>query len=157
MTDLIPKPFDFAALREKWDARGLVPLEVTEDQLIQTITIRHNALTGKGEVKYERLDGVQAMGILVDSIRAVFRDTFKSELRPRLNSGHAKVCSELDGDRLSVAFAMTDPNNPDLLPQVDPVVASGIAVATALFIAEKADDPNFDPLAVLLQGIEREM
>ena len=155
MNAIVPRPIDIDALAERWSTRGLVPLEVTERELIQTITIRHNPLTCKGEVKYERLDGVQAMGLIVASLRDLLQDTFKSELRPPLNSGHSKVCVELNGDELSVAFATSDPANPEKMTLVDPVIASGIALAAALLIAEKADAPGYDPLAVLLEGIQK--
>lgn len=155
MSDLIPYAPNVKDILKRWDEAGLVPMEVTEADFMQMITIRHNARTGAAEVKYEKLDGVQAMMILLDSIRAVWRDTFKGELRPTLNSGHAKVCIQLVDDTLSVSAGMTGPNQRrDVAPTVDAVVAGGMALAAALLIAERADAGEWDPLAVLLQGID---
>ena len=153
--DPVPYVSSLADILKRWDTTGLVPLEVTEADFMQTITVRHNARTGAAQVQYEKLDGVQTMMILLESVRAVWRDTFKSEVRPILNSGHAKVCIQLVDDTLSVSAGMTGPNQrPGVPPTVDAVVAGGMALAAALLIAERADAGGWDPLAVLLQGIE---
>ena len=152
---LLPYPQGVNDILKRWDEAGLVPMEVTEADFMQTITIRHNARTGAAQVQYEKLDGVQTMMILLESMRAVWRDTFKGELRPILNSGHAKLCIQLVDDMLSVSAGMTGANQrKDVPPTVDAVVAGGMALAAALLIAERADAGGWDPLAVLLQGIE---
>ena len=142
-------------IMKRWDDAGLVPVEISEADLIQTITIRHNAMTGKGEVQYSKLDGLQALAILADSMAAVWRDTFRNELRPPLNSGRGKVCVQLEDDRLSVAIGTDDPAHPDILPSADPVIAKGMLAAVLFGLCEKTSGAEgFDPMAALLQGLE---
>jgi hypothetical protein len=152
--ELTPYSSSLREITERWSNAGLVPVEISEADLIQTITVRHNAMTGKGEVQYSKLDGLQALAILADSMAAVWRDTFRSELRPPLNSGRGKVCIQLEDDRLSVAIGTDDPAHPDILPSADPVIAKGMLAAVLFGLCEKTSSGQFDPMEALLQGLE---
>src|SRR3990167_2881506 len=62
--DPVPYVSSLTDILKRWDEAGLVPMEVTEADFMQTITIRHNARTSAAQVQYEKLDGVQTMMIL---------------------------------------------------------------------------------------------
>jgi hypothetical protein len=152
---MIPYSPSLKEIMKRWDDAGLTPVEISEADLIQTITVRHNAMTGKGEVQYSKLDGLQALAILADSMAAVWRDTFRSDPRPPLNSGRGKVCIQLEDDRLSVAIGTDDPTHPDILPSADPVIAKGMLAAVLFGLCEKTSSAEgFDPMEALLQGLE---
>jgi hypothetical protein len=154
MSDLTPYSPSLGEIVKRWSTAGLVPVEISEADLIQTITVRHNAMTGKGEVQYSKLDGLQALAILADSMAAVWQDTFRSELRPPLNSGRAKVCLQLEDDRLSVSIGTDDPAHPEIMPSADPIIAKGMLAAVLFGLCEKTSNGQFDPMAALLQGLE---
>lgn len=138
-----------ASLTEK----GLVPLEITPDDLIQRVTITHNAAAGQFDWKAEKI-GEQAIGLLADVMRDMWVYFFKQPLRPRLASGHAKVCLDLNGDTLSMSFGLVDPAHPDLPPIADPLVAKAMLSAALFFLSEKTAGGNFNPLEALLGNIK---
>ncbi len=107
---------------EQWQEWGLEPVEVSQEQLRQLITIEHNALTQELTWRVERADGAQALGILATAMWSMFQQFFKEKSRPRLTSGAARIAIQLDGDRLTVGLDRLD----------DPVVVKG-AVAAALW------------------------
>ena len=151
---LIPGRYTPAAkdVLKQWHDAGLVPLEITPEQITQEIVIRHNPLTGKADISYTRLDGIQSTGLLAMAMAQVWRDTFHSELAPRLNSGNAKVCIQLEGERLSVSFGMGGEDGKQLI--ADPVVACGMMASALFAVTMRTAGPDFDPLAALLQGLE---
>ena len=152
--DLTPYSPPLKEIMRRWDDAGLVPVEISDVDLIQTITIRHNARSGKLLIETSKFDGIQALAILADSMYEVWRDTFRSDPRPPLNSGRVKVCIQLVDDRLSVAIGTDDPNHPDIRPSADPVIAKGMLAAVLFGLCEKTSNGQFDPMAALLQGLE---
>lgn len=127
--------------------RNLVPLEITTQDVIQTITVRHNVMTGVFDWRADRI-GEQAIGLLASAMADMWKYFFRSPLRPGMTSGHAKVIIDLDGDSLKVLYGMSDPNNPgELIP--DATVAKAM-MASALFgLCEKTSGENFDPFESL--------
>jgi hypothetical protein len=137
---------------KRWDDAGLVPMDITPEQITQEIVIRHNPITGKANISYTRLDGIQAVGLSAMAMAQVWRDTFHSELAPRLNSGNAKVCIQLEGERLSVSFGMGGDDGKQVT--ADPVVACGMMASALFAVTMRVAGPDFDPMAALLQGLE---
>lgn len=115
---------------EAWTEWGLEPVEVSEEQLRQTITIEHNAATRELTWRVERADGVQALGILVTAMWSMFQQFFKDKKRPRFRSGAARVAIQLDGDRLIVGLDRGD----------DPTVIKGIVAAALWDIIERTTE-----------------
>jgi hypothetical protein len=133
---------------DEWQDRGLEVRELSKENVRQTIEVDHDPLTGKIDVRYTRLDAVQALGLLADSLYAVWKDGFQGDIRPPLNSGHSKVCVELDGDRLLMAFG----TSVDKTPVADPVVAKGLLLAALFGLC--AEEGEFDSWKALFSQIE---
>ena len=114
------------------EVRNLTSTEITERDVIQTITIRHNVLTGRINIETKKI-GEQVIGILADAMACLWKDYFKSPIRPPLTSGHARVMIDLDGDSLKIVYGLTDANNPDLPPIADaPVVDKVVSGAVRI-------------------------
>lgn len=129
--------------------RNLVPIELTDRDIIQTVTIRHNIMTGQLECKAEKI-GEQVVGLLADAMASMWKYWFKSPLRPKCTSGHARVLLDLDGDVLKIVYGLTDPENPELPPAPDALVAKTM-LASALFgLCEKTGDSDFDAMSALI-------
>lgn len=111
-----------------WQAMGLEPVEIATDDLEQRISISHNALTGQITWKTEKMDGVQALGILASAAASMFGYFFKAQPRPKLTSGQAQVAVALEGDRLTVG----------LQPLHDPMVVKGALLAALLEVMERS-------------------
>lgn len=141
---------DVGKVLKAWQDEGLVSREVGPEDFRQTITIIHDAATGHFDARAERMDAVQALGLLADVMAAFWRDGFRQPLRPRLNSGHAKVCIDLDGDTLSMAFGLQDPQRQHSLPVADPLVAKGMLVAALFGLCEETSGEGFNPAEALL-------
>lgn len=135
---------------DAWQADGLIPLEVGPQDFRQTITITHDAASGRFEARRDGLDANQALGLLADVMAATWRDGFQEPLRPPLNSGHAKVCIDLDGDKLSMAFGLQDSQRPDAIPVADPLVAKGMLLAALFGLCAETSGENFNPVDALL-------
>ena len=157
MSDLTPYSPPLKEIMKRWDDAGLMPLEVAPEQLIQEIVIRHSPLAGKSDISYTRLDGIQAIGLLAMTMAQVWRDTFHSEPPPRLNSGNAKVCIQIESEKskLSVSFGLGGEDGKRIT--ADPVVACGMMAAALFAVTARAAGGKFDPLAALLQGLEFEL
>lgn len=127
--------------------RNLVPLEITDHDVIQSITIRHNVMSGTFDWRVDKI-GEQAIGLLVDVMADMWQYFFKQSLRPKLTSGHARVVIDQDGDSLKIIYGLIDPEHPDQ-PIPDALVAKSM-LASALFgLYEKTAGKNFDPMAAL--------
>ncbi|MCK6629335.1 MAG: hypothetical protein L6R45_29680 [Anaerolineae bacterium] len=119
---------DSQALFKQWEAWGLQPMEVAAEELEQRITIKHNALTQQVEWKTEKLDGIQALGLLAQTIYSMFGYFVKGQARPRFTSGQAKVAVCLDGNRLTVGID----------PLHDPLVVKGALLAALWEVMERS-------------------
>ena len=143
MTDYPVKdesPFPFAQAPDaqtsldvfaEWRARGMTPTQVTTEDVTQTITISHNALTGALTWATHKLDGVQACGILFAALCDIGEYYFKSKPRPVLSSGKARAFVQLDGNDIQMA---AEPAN-------DQPVVRGILVAALLNLLERQGHP----------------
>lgn len=120
----------------------LKPIEITEENTEQTIVVTHNPVTRDINFDYTRLDAFQALGLLADVFCAICRDHVKSARRPHFNSGKSKVCIQVDGDTMSIAFA-TESAGKTL---ADPVVAKGMLLAAWVGLCEKTNEGGFDPV-----------
>lgn len=119
-----------SALTE-WKAAGLEAVEVSSEDLTQRITIKHNALTTEVTWRTEKMDGVQALGIMADVFFSMFQEFVKARPRPKFTSGQARVMVNLEGNQLAVA----------LDPLHDPTVVKGaLAAALAEVIARSHSD-----------------
>lgn len=117
------------------------PVEITEENIEQVITVRHNPITGDFKINYSRLDAFQALGLLADAFYWIWTRHIKAATRPRFNSGKSKVCIQVDGDTMSMAFA-TETNGQTIS---DPVVAKGMALAAWVGLCENTSEGKFDP------------
>lgn len=140
---------EFKAICER---RNLTQIEITVRDVIQTITLRHNVITGQINIETKKI-GEQSIGILADAMAILWKDYFKSPIRPPLTSGHARVMIDLDGDSLKIVYGLTDPNNPDLPPVADAPVAKMMLVSALFGLCEKTNGKDFDPMQALT-GIE---
>lgn len=120
----------------------LKPIEITEENTEQVVTVRHNPMTGEEKISYSRLDAFQALGLLADAFYSIWKNDIKYASRPPFASGKSKVCIQVDGDTLSMAFG-TESEGKTI---VDPVVAKGILLADWVGLCEKTDEGRFDPL-----------
>lgn len=134
--------------------QNLVPVEVTQHDCVQRITITHNVAIGQFEWRTEKI-AEGAIGLLADVMADMWRYYFKAPLRPRLNSGHAKVCLDLDGDTLSMSFGLVDPAHPESPPIADPIVAMTMMSSGLFFLAEKLAGEDFNPTDALLGNIQK--
>ena len=130
MTSLIV-PGEVEADLARWQEMGLEPVEVASEDAEQRITVTHNAVTGQVEWRTEKLDGVQALGLLAQTMWSMFPVLVKEPGRPKFSSGQARIGVFLDADKLTVG----------LDPLHDPTVVKG-ALAAALWdvIARSSDD-----------------
>lgn len=119
---------DSQAILRQWEAWGLQPTEVAAEDLEQRITIKHNALTQQVEWRTEKLDGVQALGLLAQTMHSMFQYFVKDQARPRFTSGQAKVAVFLDGNRLTVGID----------PLHDPLVVKGALLAALWEVMERS-------------------
>lgn len=118
------------ALLAQWEAWGLQPTEVAAEDLEQRIIIKHQAHTGQVEWKTEKLDGVQALGLLAQTMHSMFEVFVKGQPRPRFTSGQAKVAIRLDENRLTVG----------LEPLHDPLVVKGALLAALWEVLERSTE-----------------
>jgi hypothetical protein len=118
----VPGATSIEEVFEAWESAGLQPVEVASEDLEQRISIKHNALTGQVEWRTEKMDGVQALGIMATTMLSLFEVFFKAQARPKFSSGEARVAVYLDGERLTVGIS----------PLHDPTVVKG-ALAAALW------------------------
>lgn len=119
----------------------LNPIEITEKSTEQTITVRHNPLTGEEKISYSRLDAFQALGLLADAFYRIWKNDVKSAQRPPFARGQSKACIQVDGDKLSIAFG-TEVGGQTI---ADPVVAKGILLAAWVGLCEQTSNGEFDP------------
>lgn len=120
----------------------LKPVEITEESIEQTITVRHNPMTRDVNFDYTRLDAFQALGLLADVFCAIVRQHIKSANRPPFNSGKSKVCLQVDVDTMSMAFG-TEIEGKTIS---DPNVAKGIMLAGWVGLCDMTSEGKFDPL-----------
>jgi len=144
-----PLALDVRSELAKWTEMGLVPREISPEDAMQTVTLRHNALTGHFEVRYDGVDGVQVLGLLASAMEAIWKDTFHDKLRPALNSGDSMVAITLLGEQLKVVFGTRDPNRPEERAIADVPVAKGLLVATLFGLCGE----DFNPMDALTSGI----
>lgn len=119
----------------------LKPIEITEQSTEQTITVQHNPLTGEEKIIYSRLDAPQALGLLADAFYRIWKSDVRSANRPPFASGQSKVCVQVDGETLSMAFG-TETNGKTI---ADPVVAKGLLLAAWVGLCEQTSNGEFDP------------
>ena len=148
----LPGAMTADAFERMCQEQNLVPLEITDQDVIQTITIRHNAMTGTFDWTIHKV-GEQAIGLLADVMQDMWRFFFKQPLRPKLTSGHARVIIDLDGDALKIVYGLIDPTHPNLPPMPDAPVAKAMLVSALFGLCENTSGENFDPMSALT-GIE---
>lgn len=119
----------------------LKPVEITEENIEQVITVRHNPITGDFKINYSRLDAFQALGLLADAFYWIWTRHIKAAKRPSFNSGNSKVCIQVVGNTMSMAFG-TESGDQTIS---DPVVAKGMALAAWVGLCEKTSEGKFDP------------
>lgn len=127
-----PGATNIADVVDAWRARGLTPVQITEGEAVQRITITHDALTGKIDWTASKCDGVQAVSLLWSVLVDAGQEYFKAKARPQLTSGNARIALMLDGDNIQMIAEPVD----------DPVVLRGVLVAALLGLIEKADEPG---------------
>lgn len=145
MNELVPVSLEQSL--SQWRQSDLVPVEIGQADVQQNISVRHDALSGELHIEYQRCDAVQALGILAETMAAIFREQFQVRLAPPTNSGPAEVHAWLDErGQIRVSFGLYPHDGP---AHPDPVVARGL-LAAALFGLSGAD---YDPLEALTNGI----
>jgi hypothetical protein len=151
-TPFLAKAPPLQSFVEQLQAAGLTPVELTPQDLVQSISIMHNVGTGRFSWTVHKI-AEQAIGLLAMVIHDMWRYWFKSSERPPLTSGHAKVCIDLDGDILSMSFGLVDPAHPELPPVADPLVAASMLTAALFFLTERVNGSDFNPLDALLGNL----
>lgn len=136
----VPGANTLAEVMEAWRAKGLTPVQVTSDELLQHISIAHNALTGELTWTASKIDGIQALGVLWLAMVDIGETLLKAKARPSLSSGQARAMVVLDGDRVQMA---AEPAN-------DPTVVRGLLAAAILHLIKHRADP-IEALAGLMQ------
>lgn len=128
----------------QWDTWGLQATEVATEDFEQRISIKHNALTGQVEWKTEKLDGVQALGLLAQTMHSMFGYFIKSQPRPKFASGQAKIAVFLEENRLTVG----------LEPLHDPLVVKGALLAALWEVMERSTEGGdpWEELFTILTG-----
>lgn len=127
----VPQAQSAQEVFEAWQARGMAPTQVTTEDVTQTITISHNALTGELAWKTYKMDGVQACGIMWAALVDMGTEFFKATPRPVLSSGKARAFVQLEGNEIQMA---AEPAN-------DQPVVRGILVAALLNLLERRGHP----------------
>ena len=135
-----PGATKLAQVLEAWKARGLTPVQVTEDEVWQTITVRHNALTGELKWDVDKADGVQAVSLLFSALVDMGEYFFTAKARPRIVSKDTRVALMLEAGQIQM---IADP--PD-----DPVITRGLLVAALLRLIERTETPGAT-LATIMQ------
>lgn len=136
----VPGASSLAEVMEAWRVKGLTPVQVTDGDVTQTITIKHNAITGKIEWSASRIDGVQAVAVMFSALVDMGEVFFTAKARPPLTSGTARIALLLDGDNVQM---MADPVN-------DPTVIRGLLSAALLSLIERGKD-GAEQLASIMQ------
>lgn len=137
---LVPGAQSVAEVMEAWRARGLTPMQVTSDELLQHISIAHNALTGELTWTTQKIDGIQALGVLWLAMVDIGETLLKAKARPALSSGTARAMAMLDGNAVQL---IAEPAN-------DPAVVRGLLAAAILHLIDHRADP-IDELAGLMR------
>lgn len=145
-TAFVPGAGKLSDVFAEWKRRGLVPQEVTAEELRQTITIEHDTLNGKITYRRDGADALQTIALLWDAIRLIARHELFSNVRPKLNSGNAAIAISLDGNKIT---AIHDPPH-------DPVVLSGLLLADLCNLCDMVDGENFDASESLSRLIQFE-
>lgn len=127
----VPEATRIAEVLEAWRARGLTPVQVTDGEATQTISISHNALTGELKWTVDKADGVQAVSLLFSALVDMGEEYFRAKARPRIVSKDARVAVMLERGEITM---IADPVD-------DPVITRGLLVAALLRLIERAATP----------------
>lgn len=112
----------------------------------QAIVVQHDPATGKLDVTFDQTMPLSVLlGLLVDAVYTVFQNGFIDQPTP-FPEGSAKVCLQLEGQKLSMAFGR------DGLT-ADPVLAQAMLVTAMFELCRKTNGGEFDPAEALLGKI----
>lgn len=136
----VPGAANMAEVMAAWQARGLTPMQVTSDELVQTISITHNALSGELTWTVNKMDGIQALGVLWLAMVDIGETLLKAKVRPALSSGNARAMVALEGNTVQMAVE----------PASDQPVVRGLLAAAILHLIEARADP-IETLAGLMR------
>lgn len=126
---LVPGACTSTDIFNAWEAKGLEPIEIASEDAEQIISIKHNAVTGQLEWTTRKMDGIQALGVMVSALHDMFRQFIKNVGRPGFSSGRASVAIKLDDQTLTVGLDRLD----------DPTVLKGMVAAALWEIIERAE------------------
>lgn len=89
-----------------WEKAGLVPTEISEEDLTSTIKIsaaRHN---GKMQWSVENADGIRALGLMALAMRSMFYEYLQDAGRSKLasNSPETKIAIQLKNNSVQMIY-----------------------------------------------------
>lgn len=106
----------------KWKAEGRLPIEITESDAVQRVTIEYNYLTGNLTWKAERTEGIGSVAMVFHALVDMGRFFFQAPARPKLNSGAARILISFDGERIQMICDNFE----------DKILIRGVLIATLL-------------------------
>lgn len=121
-----------AEVFDGWTARGLTPVEVTSADVTQRISIEFNAVTGELKWTVDKADGLQAIGLLFQTLVDVGQQLLQAQARPALTSGQARIALRLDGNQIQM---VAEPTN-------EPIVLRGLLGAALLKLIQGDATPD---------------
>jgi hypothetical protein len=98
---------------------------------------------GQFQWKSDKLDGRQTLWLMVDTLIDMYRYFFTDKLRPVFSPQAARVCIELDNEKLSIAFR----------PEDDLAAAKALVAASLVALSEKSGDESTDPFEVMFGAL----
>lgn len=93
------------------------------------------------------IEGKRALWLMADALRDMYRYYFEQPLRPIFNPQAARVCIELVGDKLAIAFR----------PEEDLASAKALTAAALVALSDFSDAETIDPFEVMFGALTREL
>lgn len=97
----------------------------------------------KTEWDAEGLTGIEALGVMAETIFDMYYQLFDAPGRPFFEGGESRVCIEYDGDNISIAYR----------PEANIIQAQGLVTAALAALCKRAGESDFNPLEGVLGAI----
>jgi len=117
---------------EGWKQKGLTPVEMTEEDFRQSISIIFNSFDGNITWKGDNVYGLHMLALMADTMKSMVDYFLKDPARPKMYPGDCQIHVALKDNRMGIVF---DRNN-------DPQLLKGILVAALWHVIEQFHKPG---------------
>ena len=142
------EPREVQSILDEWARLGLLPKTVPEADLMQTIVIEHNRITGHYDIRANGVTLMQVISLLADGVFSVWRTATQGKQPPTLSGPKTKVCLEFEDGVLSISTASE--TGIEGAGQADPIMAKAVLACAIYALSEQTSAGTFNPLDALL-------